>query len=138
MDSIRRTVSFIIDNWSAIATVICIIIAVSLRIKSFMRLSKEDREKAAWDAVKKIMLALVSSAEKEWGSKTGAIKRAEIIQQIYKAFPVIKEQADQQAVERRLDELIDKSLCEMRDILDSANPPPEKRDKTDPFEGAPF
>lgn len=118
MESIKNLLEFLNENWSMILTIACLLYSLCVKIKNLVKMSKEEKEAAAWQGVQKIMLALVSSAEKEWGGSTGEIKRSEIIEKVYSQYPILKEVANQAAVERKIDELIDKALCQMRDVID--------------------
>lgn len=119
MESIKRLLQFVNDYWTAIVIILSLIVSIVHKIKSFISMSKEAKTQAAWDGIKKIMLSLVANAETNWGGSTGAIKRSEVIQEVYKLYPQLKDVEDQVSVEHGLDAMIEKSLWQMREILDN-------------------
>lgn len=69
---------FLLANWDSVLLVV--VIAVSLIL-----LYKHGRV----EIVKKILFSLVSRAEKEFGSGTGELKKAAVIEWIYSSLPKI-------------------------------------------------
>ncbi|MCM1059688.1 MAG: hypothetical protein NC452_05285 [Eubacterium sp.] len=71
-------IKFILANWDSIILVIAVIVALIL-------LYKHGRV----GVVKKVLFSLVSRAEKEFGSGTGELKKAAVIEWIYEKLPKI-------------------------------------------------
>lgn len=121
MESIKRLLQFLNDNWSAIIVILSLIFSIAYKVKSFLEMSKEAKKQAAWDGIKKIILSLVANAETNWGASTGEIKKSEVIQEIYKLYPQLKDIDDQTSVERGIDAMIEKALWQMKEIINNTN-----------------
>ncbi len=71
-------IKFLLANWDSVLLVIAVIIVLIL-------LYKHGRI----EVVKKVLFSLVSRAEKEFGSGTGELKKAAVIEWIYEKLPKI-------------------------------------------------
>ena len=110
-------VKFIAENWTFIVIIISIIIKAIISVSDFLKKSKEERKAAAWSELSRIALSLVSDAESEWGSKTGEIKKSEVIKKIYDKLPALSEIANEAETSEQIDKIIDDALTQMREIL---------------------
>lgn len=120
MKSLVNFLQWLNDNWSAIIVVIGLIVALVMKIKSYLKLSNQEKIEIAYHAIKQRILTYVSDAEKEYEKykKAGSIKRAEVIDKIYKEYPILNKVADQTAVTTKLDELIDDALVDLRAVIE--------------------
>ncbi|MCX4294349.1 MAG: hypothetical protein OSJ56_09875 [Prevotella sp.] len=71
-------IKFLVSNWDSVLLVIVAIVVLIL-------LYKHGRI----EVVKKVLFSLVSRAEKEFGSGTGELKKAAVIEWIYEKLPKI-------------------------------------------------
>ena len=117
MQGIDNLIKFLAENWTFIVIIISIIIKAIISVSDFMKKSKEERKAAAWAELSRIALSLVSDAETEWGSKTGAIKKSEVIKKIYDKLPALSEIANEEETSEQIDKIIDDALEQMREIL---------------------
>ena len=120
MKSLVNFLQWLNDNWSAIIVVIGLIVALVMKIKSYLKLSNQEKIEIAYHAIKQRILTYVSDAEKEYEKykKAGSIKRAVVIDKIYKEYPILNKVADQTAVTTKLDELIDDALVDLRAVIE--------------------
>lgn len=120
MKSLVNFLQWLNDNWSAIIVVIGLIVALVVKIKSYLKLSNQEKIEIAYHAIKQRILTYVSDAEKEYEKykKAGSIKRAEVIDKIYREYPILNKVADQTAVTTKLDELIDDALVDLRAVIE--------------------
>lgn len=120
MKSLVNFLQWLNDNWSAIIVVIGLIVALVMKIKSYLKLSNQEKIEIAYHAIKQRILTYVSDAEKEYEKykKAGSIKRAEVIDKIYREYPILNKVADQTAVTTKLDELIDDALVDLRAVIE--------------------
>ncbi len=120
MKSLVNFLQWLNDNWSAIIVVIGLIVALVMKIKSYLKLSNQEKIEIAYHAIKQRILTYVSDAEKEYEKykKAGSIKRAEVIDKIYKEYPILNKVADQATVTAKLDELIDDALVDLRAVIE--------------------
>ena len=79
----------IYDNLPMILTIIAIVAGIGIKVRNFLKQSKEDQKKQLQEQadkvvelVEKSLLSIVSKAEKEWGSGTGTIKKSWVWEQI--------------------------------------------------------
>lgn len=120
MKSLVNFLQWLNDNWSAIIVIIGLIVALGMKIKSYLKLSNQEKIEIAYHAIKQRILTYVSDAEKDYEKykKAGSIKRAEVIDKIYKEYPILNKVADQTAVTTKLDELIDDALVDLRAVIE--------------------
>ena len=117
MQGIDNFIKFIAENWTFIVIIISVIIKAAVSVSDFLKKSKEERKAAAWSELSRIALSLVSDAETEWGSKTGEIKKSEVIKKIYDKLPALSEIANEAETSEQIDKIIDDALEQMREIL---------------------
>lgn len=118
MKGVENILNFLNDNWTFIIILISIGVKLYCSVKDYLSKSKKEQQEIAWAELSNIMLSLVSEAEKDWGSKTGEIKRAEVIKQIYDKYPNLSAIAGQDEVLAQIDVMIDNALDDMRSILE--------------------
>ncbi len=70
--------NFLFDNWDSVLLVVVVLVALILLYKH-----------GHVEIVKKVLFSLVSRAEKEFGSGTGELKKAAVIEWIYEKLPKI-------------------------------------------------
>lgn len=131
MEAITRFLTFISDNWTALATILLLIFGIYAKAKKtyedWQKKTEEEKEKIlqeeierAKKALAEFILSLVAEAEVVWkdeGSKLGAIKRAQVISEIFDKYPVLSYVADQEELLAYIDEQIDKALVIVREKI---------------------
>ena len=73
-----KIIDFLLVNWDSVAVVILILAAVA-----FLVVKKE------WGVLDKMLFALVTWAEREYGGGTGNLKLAAVIEKVYPHIPAI-------------------------------------------------
>lgn len=73
-----KIIDFLLVNWDSVAVVILILAAVA-----FLVVKKE------WVILDKMLFALVTWAEREYGGGTGNLKLAAVIEKVYPHIPAI-------------------------------------------------
>lgn len=129
MKGIIHFVGLLNENWTTIVAVATLLFALYLKIKSavnkWIKMSEEEKQKEierqitkAKQAIANYILSLVASAETDWeGTGLGPIKRAQVIEQIYKEYPVLLEVVDQEEIINFIDKHIDQALEIVREKL---------------------
>ena len=124
MESLKKLLEFINDNWASIVVIFSLCFAIYTKASKFITdwksKTQEEKVEAAKKAVSQYILVLVSQAEIEWnteGSKLGAIKRAQVIKAIYDKYPVLAEVSDQETLLKFIDEQINEALKIVRENL---------------------
>lgn len=120
LTGINNFLNFINENWTMIASIFTVIIVILQKAKSYINLSQEEQIRIAKAQISEIMLMLVTSAEcsyLEWQS-AGAIKRAEVIDQVFVMYPILSKVTNQEEIIAFIDEAIDEALKTMRKIFE--------------------
>lgn len=135
MNSLQKTLQFIVNNWSQIIIILTLILTIYTKLKKFIEdwknkteeEKKAEAEKAfnkAVETAKKALadyiLILVSKAEIDWQSedgKLGKTKRAQVIEEIYKKYPVLEQVEDKKELLEYFDNLINEALKIVREEL---------------------
>lgn len=129
MKAIYNFLTWVEENWTMLAAIATLLFAIYMKIKSsvnkWLKMTDEEREKEKQEQIKKAkqaianyILSLVADAEVNWeGTGLGPIKRAQVIEKIYKEYPILLEVVDQQELMRFIDEHIDLALEIVREKL---------------------
>ena len=119
LDGLKNFLQFIEANWTTILICLGIVIGLYQRAKVYFKKDKQERYEIAKQQIKEIMLKKITTAEidfAEW-NKSGSIKRSQVIEEIYKQFPILSKVADQEAVVAWIDEEINNSLKTLRTVV---------------------
>ena len=137
MSSVQFFLTFIAQNWTFIVVVIGMVVGFFQRILAYIGKSKEERVEIAKAQIQEILLKLVTSAEDdfaEWNG-AGAIKRSQVIEEVYKRYPILSKVADQKEILAWLDNEINNSLDTLLGVIaknegldapEDARPPEEE------------
>lgn len=132
----------IYDNIPMILTIIAIAAGVGIKVRNFLKQSKEDKMKQLQEQadkvvelVKESLLSIVSKAEKEWGSGTGTIKKSWVWEQLQAQQQKLTEYISEGLIDKDMvDDLIEAAVEELNTILKKnqkaaeAVMPPEERE----------
>lgn len=124
LNGIQNFLQFVNDNWTSIIIIISLIVAIAQKVKKYFAKSTEEQIATAKSQISEIVLKLITDAEvdyKDW-EKAGSIKRSQVIQKIFDEYPILAKVADQQEVVNWIDEMIDTSLKELRNIVAENQP----------------
>jgi len=127
LKGIQNFLQFIYDNWTTITIIIALLVALYGKIKSFLKKDKNEKIGAAKEQAKEMILKWVTAAEIDFSSwsKAGAIKRAQVIEQVYTTFPILATFAKQEEIIAWIDEIINDSLKDLRKIVAENQPKDE-------------
>lgn len=120
LDGIYNFLSFVNNNWTMIAAIFVLIIAIGKKAQDFFGKSQEEQVEIAKAQIKEVMLRLVTEAEcdyYEW-IKSGEIKRAQVIDEVFAMYPILSKVTNQAEVIAWIDEAIDEALKTMRKIFE--------------------
>lgn len=120
LDGIYNFLSFVNDNWTMIAAIFVLIVAIGKKAQDFFSKSQEEQVEIAKAQIKEVMLRLVTEAEcdyYEW-IKSGEIKRAQVIDEVFAMYPVLSKVTNQAEVIAWIDDAIDEALKTMRKIFE--------------------
>lgn len=120
LESIYKFLSFIETNWTLIAAIITMSIVIYKRAKNYFSKSLDEQLAIAKVQISETMLKWVTEAEKsylQWSS-AGEIKRSQVIDQIFREYPVLSKVTNQEEIIKFLDDTIDDALKKMRKIFE--------------------
>lgn len=120
LDGVYNFLTYVNDNWTMIAAIIVLVLAIYKKAKEFFSKSQEEQIAIAKAQIKEIMLRLVTEAEcdyYEW-IKSGEIKRAQVIDEIFAMYPILSKVTNQAEIIAWIDEAIDEALKTMRKIFE--------------------
>ena len=116
---LKKFLDLINQNWTLITVIIGLGILVFKKLKSYLSLSEQEKIDLALSQIRITALKMVTDAEEEYNNwiKAGTIKRAEVIDQIFKDYPILGKVTDQKTLIETLDNIIDEALVEMRKVF---------------------
>lgn len=129
MKAIMNFLSYLNENWTMIVAIATLLFAICLRAKKafdrWITMTDAERQKETEEQIEKAKVAIanyilsfVAQAEVDWSaSGMGPIKRAQVIEKIYKEYPILLEVVDQQELMRFIDEHIDLALEIVREKI---------------------
>lgn len=71
-----NVLQFLINYWDCLLTVVCLLVGIGVAIK-----------KGETKVINAFLLSLVTEAERQFGSGTGALKKAAVIKWVYERLP---------------------------------------------------
>ena len=119
LNGIKNFLMMLNNNWPTIVVIIGLCIMIYRKIKDFVYLSEDEKIKAAKEQLSSVVLSLVSSAEIQYKDyqKAGEIKRSQVIDEIFKKYPILSKVTDQEELLQYIDDLIDEALKTVREIV---------------------
>lgn len=116
---LKNFLLFINNHWTEITIIIGSAILLYRKAVDYIKKSDDEKIEIALTQIREIILGKCGQAEKEWEEwkKSGSVKRAQVIAEIYKEYPILNHVADQETIIKKLDEFIDESLKTIREIV---------------------
>lgn len=120
LNGIYNFLSFIYTHWTMICAIIVLATAIYHKVVDFMSKSKEERLNIAKAQIRVVMLRLVTEAENDYASwiAAGAVKRSQVIDQVFAMYPILSKISNQDEIIAWLDDVIDEALDSMREIFE--------------------
>jgi hypothetical protein len=117
--AIQNFLQLVNDNWTVIIVIVALIISIGKKAKEFFSKSDDEKIAIAKKQVQETMLKLITDAEIDWQDykKSGSVKRAQVIEEIFEKYPVLSKVTDQEALIAWIDETIDDALKMMREVF---------------------
>lgn len=119
LDGIKNFLLFVNEHWTEILVVVGLALVTWKRVKEYLQKTDEEKIQIAKTQIKETILRLVTQAEEDYADwiKAGAVKRAQVIEEIFRDYPILSRVTDQDSLIKEIDKMIDKALVELRDIL---------------------
>lgn len=119
LNGIQNFLLLINEHWTEIIVIIGLGLVLYKKIKNYMSKTNEEKIEIAKKQIEKTVLRMVTDAEKnyvEW-VKAGAIKRAQVIEEIFLMYPILAKVTNQEELVAWIDDIIVKALDTMRKIF---------------------
>ena len=120
LTGIQNFLEYVNAHWTEIIVIIGLLIALYKKIKDYAVKSDEEKIAIAKQQIKETMLRLVTDAEKdyyEWVN-AGAIKRSQVIEEIFMMYPILSKVVNQEELIAWIDDIIKEALEIMREIFE--------------------
>ena len=91
MTGLVNLLKMIYENWTLIVVAVALIVKGVFWVRDFRNRSREEQIEIVKQQIKNSILSMVTEAEKnyeDW-NKAGTIKRSEVIERIYKQYPIL-------------------------------------------------
>ena len=124
LTGINNVLMLINDHWTEITILIGMALILYKKIRSYLAKSKEEKVEIALKQAREIILDRVTAAEIDYAGwqKAGAIKRAQVLDEIFAAYPILGKITNQEEVIKKLDEYIDEALVTLREVIETNTP----------------
>lgn len=119
MRGIQNFLEIVNENWVSILVCIGLIIGIIEKVNAFFQKSNEDQIEIAKTQIQQTMLKLITSAEIDFDkwNESGSIKRSQVIEEIFRKYPILSKATNQNDVINWLDSQINESLKTLRTIV---------------------
>lgn len=119
MTGLQNFLQLLNDNWTSILVCVGLIIGIVEETQEYLFKDQEEKVEIAKEQIQTTILKMISDAEVDWQewSKSGSIKRSQVIKQIYDEYPILSKVLDQEALTEWIDEQIDSALDTLREIV---------------------
>lgn len=116
---IQHFLEIVNTNWTTIIVIIGLGIGVYQKAKSYFSKSNEEKIEIAKSQIRETALIFITKAEVDYESwnKAGSIKRAQVIQEIFKEYPILTTVTDQNTIISYIDEAINSALKTLREVI---------------------
>ena len=127
LTGINNVLMLINDHWTEITILIGMALLLYKKIRAYLAKSKEEKMEIALKQAREIILDRVTAAEIDYSNwkKAGAIKRAQVLDEIFAAYPILGKITNQEEVIKKLDEYIDEALATLREVIETNTPKPD-------------
>lgn len=119
LNGIQNFLMLVNDHWTEIIVIIGLALVLYKRVKDYLGKTNEEKIEIAKAQIEETVLRLVTDAEmdyKEW-VKAGAVKRAQVVEEIFMMYPILAKVTNQKELVAWIDDIIDEALDTMREIF---------------------
>ena len=119
LDGIRNFLMFVNEHWTEIVVIAGLGLAIWKKSEAYLKKTDEEKIQIAKDQLRETILKFVTKAEVDYDdwAKAGAVKRAQVIDEIFAKYPILNRVTNQESLISEIDTMIDEALNELREIL---------------------
>ena len=118
MEIIYKTLTLVTEYVPVVITILLFILCgAKIGLAYFDRL-KEANINQILEVVRASVLKLMTDAEIDFSSykKAGEIKKSQVINNIYKQFPILTKYKDQETLQAEISDIIENEMCKIREF----------------------
>ena len=110
---------FVNEHWTEIVVIAGLGLAIWKKAEAYLKKTDEEKIQIAKDQIRETILKFVTKAEVDYDDwvKAGAVKRAQVIDEIFAKYPILNRVTNQESLISEIDTMIDEALNELREIL---------------------
>ena len=122
MKGLIQLLTFLNENWTFIIIIVGLAIMLYRKIKSYLKLSNDEKIDAALGAIKNTIIGKMIDEQIDWYGirNAGSVKRAKVISKIYEEYPILKSYVNQDELLQKIDDIIDEALDEVKKLAENA------------------
>lgn len=120
LDGIQNFLQFINDHWTNITVIFGLCVALAKKIECYLKKTDDEKIAIAKAQIHEMILKMITDAEKdyeEW-SKSGSIKRSQVIGKIFELYPILSKVTNQEELIQWIDDEIDNALITLRKVIE--------------------
>ena len=119
MKGLQNFLYILNENYTFIIVICGLTLMLIKKTKDFFSKSDEEKITIAMKTIRETMLKFITEAEMSYETmnKSGSIKRAQVIDELFKQYPILSKGVDQDQIVAAIDEAIDSALPELRKII---------------------
>lgn len=119
LDGVRNFLMFVNEHWTEIVVIAGLGLAIWKKAEAYLKKTDEEKIQIAKDQIRETILKFVTKAEVDYDDwvKAGAVKRAQVIDEIFAKYPILNRVTNQESLISEIDTMIDEALNELREIL---------------------
>ena len=119
LDGIRNFLMFVNEHWTESVVIAGLGLAIWKKAEAYLKKTDEEKIQIAKDQIRETILKFVTKAEVDYDDwvKAGAVKRAQVIDEIFAKYPILNRVTNQESLISEIDTMIDEALNELREIL---------------------
>lgn len=121
LNGIKNFLEIINENWTTIMVIIGLTVGICKKIKTYINKSDEEKLNIAKRQIHEIALQLVTEAENDYDrwDKAGSIKRSQVVEKLYKNYPILSKFAEQDELLSWIDDELDNALVELKEVINA-------------------
>ena len=120
MEGLLKLIEFIVKNWTLIIAIAIAICTGIIQLQKFSKKSDEEQLKIVMNLIRETIMDYITRSEFEYEDlvKSGSIKRAQVIKEIFEDYPILGEIVNQEYIIEFIDNVINEGLEELRNIIE--------------------
>lgn len=119
MTGIKYFLLFLNENWTLLLVCLGVLLSILQKTADFLAKTDEEKIAAAKEQIRQTILKLISDAEEDYAdwNKSGSVKRAQVISQIFEQYPILSKAIRQEDLIAFIDAQIDQALVTLQKII---------------------